>query len=350
MRHRALTTNVRVFVLNRDAAGRVRVLRAPEHRGSYGDLATSRDRRRVRWRAWRAARVVILRTRRSWFSELANPRTFPARSFAVRLWASAFAFAPSSAPDLDNGAVSPRVRVVHPFHPWSGREFEFVQRRRTWDVDRVFFRVPGARVVSLPAGWTDAVAADPFVVVAAGRAPFRTADLLAAAGLVARLRGGRPGAAASVEAPRPARTSAGPASMRPPSAWCWTRSPRWRSRPRCRSLPSCKPRPTRCAPPTCSGPCTPPTPPADANWPSTWPAGWSPTRWKRTGTRGCVTWPTPKTTTSAPASRRPTRSPTGRSAPWPPTCCPVAQPRHQHERPQAAHPAAHHRRHPAQRR
>ena len=124
MRHRALTTNVRVFVLNRDAAGRVRVLRAPEHRGSYGDLATSRDRRRVRWRAWRAARVVILRTRRSWFSELANPRTFLARSFAVRLWASAFAFAPSSAPDLDNGAVSPRVRVVHPFHPWSGREFE----------------------------------------------------------------------------------------------------------------------------------------------------------------------------------------------------------------------------------
>ena len=46
------------------------------------------------------------------------------------------------------------VRVVHRFHPWLGREFEFVQRRRTWDVDRVFFRVPGAGVVSLPAGWS----------------------------------------------------------------------------------------------------------------------------------------------------------------------------------------------------
>jgi len=89
--------------------------------------------------------------------------------------------------------------VVHPFHPWAGREFEFVQRRRTWDVDRVFFRVPGAGVMSLPARWTDAVAADPFVVVAAGRAPFRTEDLLAAAELVATVRCGRPGAARPVK-------------------------------------------------------------------------------------------------------------------------------------------------------
>ena len=88
--------------------------------------------------------------------------------------------------------------MVHPFHPWAGREFEFVQRRRTWDADRVFFRVPGAGVMSLPAGWTDAVAPDPFVVVAAGRAPFRTADLLAAADLVARLRGRRSAGAGSV--------------------------------------------------------------------------------------------------------------------------------------------------------
>ena len=92
----------------------------------------------------------------------------------------------------------PRVRVVHPFHPWSGRELEFVQRRRTWDVDRVFFRVPGGDVMSLPAAWTDAVAPDPFVVAAGGGVPFRTADLLAAADLVARLRGRRLAAAGSV--------------------------------------------------------------------------------------------------------------------------------------------------------
>ena len=112
-----------------------------------------------------------------------------------RRWRSS---APSSAPDVDDGAVLPRVRVVHPFHPWSGREFEFVQRRRTWDVDRVFFRVPGGDVMSLPAAWTDTVAPDPFVAVAGGGVRFRTADLLAAADLVARLRGRRSAAAGSV--------------------------------------------------------------------------------------------------------------------------------------------------------
>lgn len=77
--------------------------------------------------------------------------------------------------------------MVHPFHPWSGLEFEFVQRRKSWDADWVFVRVPGGDVVSLPAAWTGAVAPDPFVVAAGGGVPFRTADLLAAAQLVAWL-------------------------------------------------------------------------------------------------------------------------------------------------------------------
>ncbi len=71
-----------------------------------------------------------------------------------------------------------------------------MQRRKTWDVDRVFFRVPGGGVVSLPAAWTDAVLPDPFLIVAEGRVPFRTADLLAAAELVGRLKSG-PGEAGS---------------------------------------------------------------------------------------------------------------------------------------------------------
>jgi hypothetical protein len=58
--------------------------------------------------------------------------------------------------------------VVHRFHPWFGRDLEFVKRRRNWR-------------------------ADPFVVVAAGRAPFRTADPLKLADEVARLRSGAAG-------------------------------------------------------------------------------------------------------------------------------------------------------------
>jgi len=54
-------------------------------------------------------------------------------------------------------------------------------------VDAELDQVPAPdRQVSLPAEWTDLAPTDPFVVVAAGRAPFRTADLLKLADEVAR--------------------------------------------------------------------------------------------------------------------------------------------------------------------
>jgi len=80
------------------------------------------------------------------------------------------------------------VRVAHPFHPWSGREFVFVAVRQTWSEDRVFFLDGDGRQYSLPAGWTDAVEPDVFVSVAAGRCPFRLADLLALGQLIDGLR------------------------------------------------------------------------------------------------------------------------------------------------------------------
>jgi len=76
------------------------------------------------------------------------------------------------------------VRVTHPFHPWRGREFVFVAVRQTWSQDRVFFLDGDGVQHSLPVGWTDAAGPDVFVAVAAGRCPFRVADLLALAGLV----------------------------------------------------------------------------------------------------------------------------------------------------------------------
>ena len=48
----------------------------------------------------------------------------------------------------------------------------------------------GGRLFSLPAGWTDAAAVDPFVVIAAGRCPFTVDGLLAVADLVEGLRAG----------------------------------------------------------------------------------------------------------------------------------------------------------------
>src|SRR6516225_4922894 len=89
--------------------------------------------------------------------------------------------APSITPDCV--AAQRVVRVTHPFHPWSGREFVFVAVRQTWAEDRVFFLDADGRQHSLPVGWTDAAGPDVFVAVAAGRCPFRVADLLALARL-----------------------------------------------------------------------------------------------------------------------------------------------------------------------
>jgi Family of unknown function (DUF5372) len=58
------------------------------------------------------------------------------------------------------------------------QEFELVSYRNNWGEDRVWFQDGNGRLHSLPTGWTDAVAIDPFIAVAAGRSLFRVADLL----------------------------------------------------------------------------------------------------------------------------------------------------------------------------
>ena len=80
--------------------------------------------------------------------------------------------------------------MTHPFHPWHGREFLLVGVRQNWSEDRVFFLDDQGVQHSLPVSWTDVVAVDAFVVAAAGRCPFRVADLSALAGLIDGLRVG----------------------------------------------------------------------------------------------------------------------------------------------------------------
>ncbi|MGH9187333.1 MAG: DUF5372 family protein [Acidimicrobiales bacterium] len=93
----------------------------------------------------------------------------------------------SSAPSPHDVADRQRVRVTHPFHPLAGQEFEFVKRRKNWRADRVYIYDAADELVSLPAEWTDVVAPDPFVVVSAGRSPFRITDLLELSELVFEL-------------------------------------------------------------------------------------------------------------------------------------------------------------------
>ena len=74
--------------------------------------------------------------------------------------------------------------MTHPFHPLCGREFDLVTYRQNWGEDRVYFQDDQGRLRALSAGWTSIGPDDPFVVVAAGRAAFRTADLLELAALL----------------------------------------------------------------------------------------------------------------------------------------------------------------------
>ena len=75
-------------------------------------------------------------------------------------------------------------RVTHPYHPLFGREYKLITYCHGWGSHRVYFRDDAGRLRKIPACWTDVVADDPFVVVAAGRSAFRVADLLSLADLV----------------------------------------------------------------------------------------------------------------------------------------------------------------------
>ena len=59
--------------------------------------------------------------------------------------------------------------------------------KSAWGEDRVYFYNEAQQLVAVPAAWTDVIATDPFIVVAAGRAAFRANDLLELALLIQRL-------------------------------------------------------------------------------------------------------------------------------------------------------------------
>jgi len=71
-----------------------------------------------------------------------------------------------------------RFGFTHPFHPLLGREFDIVLRRHSWGLEWVYYHEDDGRLRSVPTSWTDLAETDPFVVMAAGRSPFRPDDLL----------------------------------------------------------------------------------------------------------------------------------------------------------------------------
>lgn len=78
--------------------------------------------------------------------------------------------------------------MTHPFHPLFGREFEAVTVGNDWGENRVHYHDHRGRLVTIPTSWTSLAVEDPFVVVAAGRACLRVADLIRLAEIIERLR------------------------------------------------------------------------------------------------------------------------------------------------------------------
>ena len=60
--------------------------------------------------------------------------------------------------------------------------------RRNWREDRVYFHDEERKLRSVPSQWTSLVCEDPVVVVSAGRAHFRFAELLELATVLRELR------------------------------------------------------------------------------------------------------------------------------------------------------------------
>jgi hypothetical protein len=93
---------------------------------------------------------------------------------------------PSITHDGDDAART--FRVIHPFHPLYGQQFSLVTVRNNWGEDRVYYHDEQGRLCCIPARWTDAVPADPVVVISAGRSPFRLQDLRELVRLLAALQ------------------------------------------------------------------------------------------------------------------------------------------------------------------
>ncbi|MGO8947563.1 MAG: DUF5372 family protein [Ktedonobacterales bacterium] len=78
--------------------------------------------------------------------------------------------------------------VTHPFHPLYGQQFEILNYRHNWGEYRVTFYDTPEHVRALPAAWTSLHPPDPSVVLAAGQAAFRIADLLQLAQVLQRIQ------------------------------------------------------------------------------------------------------------------------------------------------------------------
>ena len=79
------------------------------------------------------------------------------------------------------------IRIIHPFHPLSGKQVELVEHRCIFTESFVYFHDDDGHLREIPSGWTDFVQGDAFVELAAGRSQLHAGCLLELVDLVDRL-------------------------------------------------------------------------------------------------------------------------------------------------------------------
>ncbi len=109
--------------------------------------------------------------------------TFTTRPLTIVLLINWTKPSTTPSPSLAEGVFT----VTHPFHPLYGQQFEILTYRHNWGEYRVTFYQTPDHVRALPATWTSIASPDPSVVLAAGCAAFRVADLLQLSQLIGRI-------------------------------------------------------------------------------------------------------------------------------------------------------------------
>jgi uncharacterized protein DUF5372 len=85
-------------------------------------------------------------------------------------------------PEIDR-----RIRITHPFHPLSGKQFDLLEHRRIYSESYLYFHDDCDEVRVIPAIWTDFGKMDAFVEMAARTSPLHARCLLELADLVQRM-------------------------------------------------------------------------------------------------------------------------------------------------------------------
>ena len=69
-------------------------------------------------------------------------------------------------------------KVIHPFHPDYGKEFDLVNYRNSWKNKYVEYIGSDGILCSISLYWTDAAGIDPFIEISKGRSFFHIRNLL----------------------------------------------------------------------------------------------------------------------------------------------------------------------------